>query len=97
MFLSSGDNTSDMTREELREASDALEQAATAVDEEHRQRIEDQSDAIQQLAERDRGPDQGRLDRHMNILAELHDETGNEDVGQALELLREYRTGVSGV
>ena len=86
-----------MTRDELVTASEALDQAATDVEAEHRERIEDQSESLMNLAERELGPDQGRLDRHMNILNELYDETGNEDVEHALEQVREYRTGVSGV
>jgi hypothetical protein len=86
-----------MTRDELVTASEALDQAASDVDAEHRERIEDQSEALMSLAERELGPDQGRLDRHMNILSELYDETGNEDVERALEQVREYRTGVGGV
>jgi hypothetical protein len=86
-----------MTRDELVTASEALDQAATDVEAEHRERIEDQSESLMNLAEREPGPDQGRLDRHMNILNELYDATGNEDVERALEQVREYRTGVSGV
>jgi hypothetical protein len=86
-----------MTRDELVTASEALDQAATDVEAEHRERIEDQSESLMNLAERELGPDQGRLDRHMNILNELYDETGNADVERALEQVREYRTGVSGV
>lgn len=86
-----------MPRDELVTASETLEQAATDVEAEYRERIEEQSESLMQLAERDRGPDQGRLDRHMNILTEIHDATGNEDVERALEHVREYRTGVSGV
>lgn len=86
-----------MTRDELVTASETLEQAATDVEAEHRERIEEQAESLMQLAERDRGPDQGRLDRHMNILTEIHDSTGNDDVERALEHVREYRTDVSGV
>jgi hypothetical protein len=86
-----------MTRDELVTASEALDQAATDVEAEHRERIEDQSESLMNLAERELGPDQGRLDRHMNILNELYDETGNENVERALEQVREYRTGVGGV
>lgn len=86
-----------MTRDELVTASEALEQAAADADAEYSGRIEEQAEALKQLAERDRGPDQGRLDRHMNILGELHDETDNDDIERALEQVREYRTGVGGV
>lgn len=86
-----------MTREKLVTASKTLEQAATGAHERHRQRIEEQSDQIMQLAERDQDPDHGRLDRHMNVLRELHDETDNPDVERAYERIREYRRSVSGV
>lgn len=86
-----------MTREKLVEASNALAQAASTVDDEQADRLTEQSEALMQLAERDQGPDHGRLARHTNILSDLHEETGNEDIKRALEYVRQYRSGVSGV
>lgn len=86
-----------MTREKLVTASKALEQAATAAHDQHRTRIEEQSEQLLHLAERDQDPDQGRLDRHMNVLRELHDATDDPDIERAFERIREYRQGVGGV
>lgn len=88
-------------RELLSEASELLRRASEAVDDEtSRDRLYDQSNQLATLAARDRGPDHGRLDRHMNTLGTLADELDGEasdHVADARELLREYRTGVAGV
>lgn len=88
-------------RELLSEASELLRRASEAVDDEDtRDRLYEQSNQIATLAARDRGPDHGRLDRHMNTLGTLADELDgatSQQVADARELLREYRTGVEGV
>ncbi|MFA1609714.1 DUF7553 family protein [Halobellus rubicundus] len=89
-----------MARELLQEASDRLREAAEAASGDAQQRIYDQSDAIATLATRDRGPDHGRLARHMNALGELADDTEGEvreAVVEAREKLSTFREGVEGV
>jgi hypothetical protein len=89
-----------MTREELQAASDDLRSAAEAASGELQSRIYDQSNQLAELAAAERGPDHGRLDRHMNILSEIAEETDDEvkqHVVSAREHVKEYRTGVSGV
>ncbi|MFD1512812.1 DUF7553 family protein [Halomarina rubra] len=88
-----------MTRTELVTAADHLETAATHADGERRERIEGQADALTSLAERDRGPDQGRLDRHMNVLRELsaEDDEASEHVRTALDHVEQYRSTVGGI
>ncbi|MFC7156241.1 hypothetical protein ACFQPA_12390 [Halomarina halobia] len=88
-----------MVREELQAASDELREAASTADGEIRDRIEGQADQLATLASAERGPDQGRLDRHMNILRELADDAGegSDHVERALEHVEEYRKGVSGI
>lgn len=89
-----------MSTELLEEASQQLRTAAEAADGEVQRRIYDQSDAIATLAASDRTPDHGRLARHMNVLAELADETdgeANEAVVAARAKVSEFREGVAGV
>lgn len=90
-----------MVRSELREASDALRQAAEQVtDPETEERVYGQSRALAELATADRGPDQGRLDRHRHTLRELTDELDGDPqslVEEAASLLQSYREGVDGV
>jgi hypothetical protein len=90
-----------MAREELQAASNALRRAAEQVgDDELEDRIYSQSNQMAKLAARDRGPDHGRLDRHMHTLGKLAEETDDEvsaDVREALEQVRAYRETVEGV
>lgn len=90
-----------MVREELQAASEALRQAAEATDnEELEERVYNQSLELAELATAERGPDHGRLDRHRNVLLDIK-ETANADVAdlveEAMEGIRSYREGVSGV
>lgn len=91
-----------MTRPELREASDALRRAAERVtDPGVEERVYDQSRSLAELAAADRGPDQGRLDRHRHALREIADAVDDADarslVEEAEELVQSYREGVEGV
>lgn len=88
-----------MDRSELVTAAEHLETAATHTDGERRDRIESQADSLSDLAERDRGPDQGRLDRHMNVLRELsaEDDEAAEHVREALDHVEQYRSTVGGI
>jgi hypothetical protein len=95
--MSLGVLPSHMTREQLRTASEALERAADAVDEEYRDRIESQAASLSDLATRERGPDHGRLARIDRILTELIEATGNDDIRTARSEVRSYRETVEGV
>jgi len=91
-----------MERDELREAGEILEQAADdCEDAALGERIRGQAERIAGLAERSRGPDHGRLARHMHALQNIADEAGQDDVAarveEALEAVRSYRETVSGV
>ncbi|MFB6282111.1 MAG: hypothetical protein ABEH40_08835 [Haloferacaceae archaeon] len=89
-----------MSREELDEASDLCRRAAAEATGEARERLYEQSEQLATLADRDRGPDHGRLARHMNALDELEGEVGGEAadlVGRARDRVGEYRQGVEGV
>lgn len=90
-----------MVRSELREASDALRRAAEHVsDVETEERVYDQSKALAELATADRGPDQGRLDRHRHTLRELASSVDGDAqslIEEAESLVQSYREGVEGV
>ena len=89
-----------MERNELRAASEELRAAAEAADGDVRNRLTEQADALADLVDSERGPDHGRLDRHMNILAEIARETTgevSEHTTAARDHVFEYRKGVEGV
>ena len=90
-----------MTREQLRTASDHLRKALELIDDDDaRERIESHAEQLADLADRDRGPDHGRLARHMTALGEIADGLDGEaadHVDAAYEQLKEYRKGVEGV
>jgi hypothetical protein len=90
-----------MVREELQAASEALRQAAEETDDEElEERAYNQSLELAELATADRGPDHGRLDRHRHVLLEIKEAAGSgvaELVDEAMEQIRSYREGVSGV
>lgn len=90
-----------MARPELREASDALRRAAERVgDADVEERVYEQSRALAELATADRGPDQGRLDRHRHALREIAEDVEGEAeelVEEAERLVQSYREGVEGV
>ncbi|SFF75643.1 hypothetical protein SAMN04488063_0153 [Halopelagius inordinatus] len=89
-----------MAHEELKAASDDLRAAAEDASGELQSRIYDQSNQLADLAAADRGPDHGRLARHMNALTEIADAadgTVRERVESAYDHVEEYRSGVSGV
>lgn len=89
-----------MAHEELQAASDDLRAAAEEASGELQSRIYDQSNQLAELATAERGPDHGRLARHMNALTEIADEADGDvkqRVESAYENVKEYRSGVSGV
>jgi predicted metal-dependent hydrolase len=90
-----------MTSEEIREASEVLERAAADVDDENlRERLSEQADQLAALAERDRGPDHGRVARHQGSLRDIRADAGgalDEEIDAANDLLNAYRETVEGV
>ncbi|MFB6079646.1 MAG: hypothetical protein ABEJ81_01400 [Haloferacaceae archaeon] len=89
-----------MTRDELSEASDLCRRAAEETTGEARERLYEQSNQLAKLADREQGPDHGRLARHMNALDELAaalDGEAADLVERARTLVGEYRQGVAGV
>lgn len=93
-----------MSRDHLETASellaDASDRAGGENDDDLAERLQTQADAVLALANRDRGPDHGRLDRHMHALGELRDDASGDvadTIDRALDEVREYRKGVEGV
>jgi hypothetical protein len=89
-----------MTRTELERAAEELRTAAALLDGDQEAAADEQATHLESLAERESGPDHGRLDRHMNALAELADEVAGDardHVVAAREHVTEYRKTVEGV
>lgn len=83
--------------EHLRAAGEALRRAAESMADPHAERAREQADTLASLADRERGPDHGRLARHENALTELQEATGSEAVAEALDAIRRYREDLPGV
>ena len=74
-----------MTRANLASASDRLEAAADRTDDEDAaERLRDLAGQLDTLAERERGPDHGRLARIENALGDLQEQAG-EDAAAEIE------------
>lgn len=90
-----------MTRDELASAGDRLEYAAdAATDDDAADRLRDLAGQLHALAERDRGPDHGRLARIQNALADLRDDVGTEtadEIEAATDDVVAFRETVEGV
>jgi len=90
-----------MPREQLQTASEKLRKAAeSATDSDLQERLHEQSDQFARLATADRGPDQGRLARHLNALSEIREAADAETarhVDDAEEAVVAYRETVGGV
>lgn len=89
-----------MTREDLERASSLLSEASELADGDLRDRLETHSDQLAALAEADREPDHGRLDRHMNALYEIMQDTDGElhdIVADARGAVSAFRETVEGV
>lgn len=89
-----------MVRQQLREASELLREASERADDDLKERLYEQSDQLARLATRERDPDHGRLDRHMNALYEIAEETDGDlstSVREARDAVGEYRKTVEGV
>ncbi|GAD52147.1 hypothetical protein MBEHAL_0907 [Halarchaeum acidiphilum MH1-52-1] len=88
----------------LRDASETLDAAAANCEnDELSGRLREQADALAGLADRDRGPDHGRLARHTHALHDIAADADDDDdvvpnaVEDALASVRSYRETVSGV
>lgn len=92
--------TSDMTHEELVRAAELLETAADDASGDASERLAEQARQLASLAERDRRPDHGRLDRHQQALRDLAgivEEDTAERIEDAIGLISKYRESVPGV
>lgn len=89
-----------MTRENLTAASDLLASAAEATDDDATERLTSLSDQLETLAERDRGPDHGRLARIESGLDEVQADVSDEvaaTIEEALDAIRAFRETLEGV
>lgn len=90
-----------MTREQLQAASEALRNASEqTTDSDLQQRLHEQSDQFARLATAERGPDHGRLARHLNVLSEISESLDGDAaslVDDAEEAITAYRETVEGV
>jgi hypothetical protein len=90
-----------MSREHLQRASRRLRTAAeAATDEGAADRLREQADEFATHADRDRGPDHGRLARHERILNEIaadENDAVSSAIEDALEEIRAFRATVDGV
>ena len=91
----------DADRSELREAADELDVAREeAADSADTERLESLAEQLRAMADADRGPDHGRLDRLTHGLREAEAELDGEAVaavGSAIAHVRAYRETVEGV
>lgn len=90
-----------MTRENLANASDLLASAADTTDaEDAAERLTNLSDQLDTLAERDRGPDHGRLARIESGLDEVQADVSDDvaaTIEDALDAVRSFRETIEGV
>jgi hypothetical protein len=89
-----------MTRENLTEASELLASAAETTDDDAAERLTSLSDQLETLAERDRGPDHGRLARIESGLDEVQTDVSDEvaaTIEEALDAIRAFRETLEGV
>ena len=88
-------------RDDLREAADELDAAREdAADSEVADRLETYAQQLRTMADNERGPDHGRLDRMMHNLRQAEadlDGRAVAAVGSALSHVRAYRETVEGV
>jgi len=89
-----------MGRDNLATAADHLEDAADEAAPEHANRLREQADGLSRLADRDTGPDHGRLARITHVLDELSGELDGDakaHVEMAKDHVEAYRETVEGV
>jgi len=90
-----------MTRAELATASDRLESAANATENnDASERLGELAGQLERLSTADRGPDHGRLARIQSALNDLQSDSG-ADVADAIteadDAINEYRSDLEGV
>lgn len=89
-----------MSREHLRRASQHLEAAAETAEGDAGDRLHEQAEQFARLADRERGPDHGRLARHERVVQDIADDE-TDDVGDhvddALSAIHDYRETIDGV
>jgi hypothetical protein len=89
-----------MSREHLRRASEHLGTAAEVADGDAGERLREQAEQFARLADRERGPDHGRLARHERALREVAADAGEAvtaHVEDALEAVHAHRETIEGV
>ena len=89
-----------MTRDELIAASQSLETAAEGADTEVADKLAAQAATLATLADREKGPDHGRLAKIEHSLRSLQasvDEAGSDQIDDALDHVKAYRSTVDGV
>src|SRR6056297_2584190 len=89
-----------MTRDELIAASESLEDAAAGADAEVADKLSAQAETLATLADREKGPDHGRLakiEHSLRSLQESVDEDGIDLIAAALDHVKAYRSTVDGV
>lgn len=89
-----------MTREELSQASEALERAAEDTDGEAAEKLREQARQLASLAEAERGPDHGRLARHQAALRDVKgtvDRAVGDRIDEANDLINAHRETLEGV
>lgn len=90
-----------MAHGELADAAAALQAAAEAHDDDTAtNRLREHAGQLTELAARDRGPDHGRLARHLHVLNEVATDAPDEaatEIERARALLTAYRETVEGV
>ncbi|MFB6116925.1 hypothetical protein [Halosegnis sp.] len=87
-----------MSRDHLRQAATALDRAAENLSDAERAR--ELAETLRSLAERERGPDHGRLARIERALAELGEDVdgaATEAIAETTEHVQAYRETVEGV
>jgi len=89
-----------MGHDELADAAERLTDAADDAAPDHADRLHEQADALAALADRDRGPDHGRLARITHALDDLAEELDGDaaaGVEAARDRVEAYRETVDGV
>lgn len=90
-----------MTRDNLATASDLLATAAEETDDaDATERLNSLSDQLDTLAERERGPDHGRLARIESGLDEVQTDASDDvaaTIEEALDSIRAFRETIEGV
>lgn len=89
-----------MTREELAQAGALLDRAAKAADGEVVDTLRIHAEQLGDMAERERGPDHGRLARHQQRLRDARvsvDEEVTSLIDEANQLINDHRETLEGV